>query len=119
MVYRFKSDLTWSDVTPKSLFLNRRQIIAGAAALVAAGPALGKIAAKPSRYSTDAAPNTLADITSYNNYYEFGTGKEDPAANAGTLTTKPWSVKIDGLVDKPGDYGLEDILANVALEERI
>jgi sulfoxide reductase catalytic subunit YedY len=119
MVYRFKTDLKWSDVTPRALFMNRRQIIAGGAALALAGPALAKIAAQPSAYSTDAKPNTLEDITSYNNYYEFGTGKEDPAAYAGSLTTIPWSVRIDGLVDKPGDYGLDDILKGVTLEERI
>ena len=116
---RWRSDLKWSDVTPKSVFLNRRQLIVGAAALGLAGPAAAKIAAKPSDYSTDEPPNTFEDIASYNNFYEFGTGKEDPAAYAGSLTTKPWTVTIDGMVDKPGDYGLEDILANVTLEERI
>ena len=116
---RVNSNLNWSDVTPKALFLNRRHLIAGAAAAVIAGPALAKIAAKPSAYSTDAAPNTLQEITSYNNYYEFGTGKEDPAASAAGLVTDPWSIKIDGMVDKPGDYALGDILTGMTLEERI
>ena len=116
---RVNSNLNWSDVTPKALFLNRRHLIAGAAAAVIAGPALAKIAAKPSVYSTDAAPNTLQEITSYNNYYEFGTGKEDPAASAAGLVTDPWSIKIDGMVDKPGDYALGDILTGMTLEERI
>jgi sulfoxide reductase catalytic subunit YedY len=115
----FRADLGWSDVTPKQLFLNRRQIIAAAAAMALAGPAAAKIAAKASRWSTDEAPNTFEDITSYNNFYEFGTGKEDPAAYAGSLTTKPWSVRIDGMVDRPGDYDLDDLLKGVALEERI
>ncbi|MBS0563729.1 MAG: protein-methionine-sulfoxide reductase catalytic subunit MsrP [Proteobacteria bacterium] len=119
MIDRFRSDLTWSDVTPRGMFLNRRQLIAGAAGLAFAGPAAAKIAARPSAYSTDATPNSLADITSYNNYYEFGTGKDDPAANAGGLTISPWSVEIGGMVDKPGSYGLEDILKHVTLEERI
>ena len=81
--------LAWSDVTPKPLWVNRRQLIAGAAALVATPalvrPAMARIEAAPSPYSTDAEPNTLEDFTSYNNYYEFGTGKEDPAAYAGAL----------------------------------
>ncbi len=119
MRHPFRTDLKWSDVTPKEMFLNRRQLIAGAAALGLAGPAMAKIAARPSALSTDEAPNTLEDITSYNNYYEFGTGKEDPALAAGGLTISPWSVRIDGMVDRPGDYGLEDILAKVTLEERI
>ena len=119
MTQRWTAGLNWSDVTPRSVFLNRRALILGAGALAVAGPAAAKIMAKPSAYSTDAPPNSYEDVTGYNNYYEFGTGKEDPAANAGTLTTSPWSVKIDGQVDRPGDYGLEDILAKASLEERI
>ena len=122
MVYRFKSDLKWSAVTPKSDYLNRRQLLGGAGALVLgamAGPALAKIAAKPSLYSTDAKPNTLEEISTYNNYYEFGTGKGDPAKHAHQLTTDPWSVRIDGLVDRPGSYDLADIMQGVDLEERI
>lgn len=113
------ADLGWSAVTPKSLFLNRRALITGGAALAVAGPAYARIDARPSPLSTDAVPNSLQDIASYNNYYEFGTGKDDPAAYAGALTVDPWSVRIDGLVDRPGDYGLGDILKSVTLEERI
>lgn len=108
----FKSDLRWSDVTPQHLFLNRRQIIAGAAAL-AASPALA------AGYSTDEAPNSFEDITNYNNYYEFGYGKQDPAAYAGDLTTSPWKVVVDGMVDKPGTYDLGDLIAGLPIEERI
>ena len=108
----FKPDLRWSDVTPQHLFLNRRQIIAGAAAL-AASPALA------AGYSTDEPPNSFEDITNYNNYYEFGYGKADPAAFAGGLTTSPWSVKVDGMVDKPGTYDLGDLIAGLPVEERI
>ena len=82
MPFRFRSSLRWSDVTPKSTWLNRRQLISGAAALVAS-PALARIDAAPSGYSTDIAPNSLEDITNYNNFYEFGTDKGDPARYAG------------------------------------
>ena len=109
----FKTNLRWSDVTPQALFLNRRQIMAGGAALLAS-PALGK---SPS--STDDAPNTVEEISGYNNYYEFGTAKEDPAAYAGTLTTTPWTVQVDGLVDKPGTYDLGDLISGMTMEERI
>ena len=109
----FKSTLRWSDVTPQALFLNRRQIMAGGAALLVS-PALAK-----SPYSTDDAPNTFEEISGYNNYYEFGTSKEDPAAYAGTLTTTPWTVQIDGLVDKPGTYDLGDLISGMTIEERI
>lgn len=114
-----KPDLNWSDVTPRSVFLNRRQWIAGAAALGIAGPAMAKIDAKPSQYSTDEEPNSFDEITSYNNFYEFGTNKEDPAKEAHVLTTDPWSVTIDGMVDRPGDYDFGDIMSGVTLEERI
>lgn len=110
----FKPEYTAADVTPQHLFLNRRQLIAGAAAL-AAGPAC----AATSPYSTDEAPNSYEDITTYNNYYEFGYEKTDPAEYAGALKTEPWSVKVDGLVDKPGTYALADLIGDMPIEERI
>ena len=110
--------LAWSDVTPKGLWLNRRQWMTGAAALIAS-PALAQITAVPSRFSTDVEPNTLEDITAYNNFYEFGTGKEDPMRLADKLTIDPWSVVVDGLVDKPGTYDLADLVKDQPLEERI
>ena len=111
--------LKWSDVTPKPLWLNRRQLMAGGAAALLATPALARIEAAKSAYSTDEAPNSLEDITSYNNFYEFGTGKEDPATYAGALTVDPWSIAIDGLVDRPGTYDLADVMQGQPLEERI
>ncbi|SPH23869.1 Protein-methionine-sulfoxide reductase catalytic subunit MsrP [Defluviimonas aquaemixtae] len=119
MLSRFRPDLGWSDVTPRAAFLNRRQLLAGAAALTVAGPAAAKLSYVKSDYSTDLEPNTFEEITRYNNFYEFGTGKDDPMAHARQLTTDPWSVKIDGLVDRAGDYDLADLLSGVALEERI
>ena len=118
MTPRFKSGLNWSDVTPKELFYNRRQILAGGVAALAFGASGGRAQAA-SQYSTDALPNTLTEISNYNNYYEFGLGKEDPAAYAGGLTTEPWTVKVDGMVDKPGDYALGDLIAGMPIEERI
>ena len=109
----FKTNLRWSDVTPKSLFLNRRQIMTGAAAIAMAGPALAE------GYSTDEEPTSLEDISTYNNYYEFGYDKADPAAYADQLTTDPWSVTVDGLVDKPGTYALADLIKGQPIEERI
>ena len=115
----FRNDLGWSDVTPRPLWLNRRQIIASAGAMALAGPALAGLSYVKSPLSTDAEPNTLEDITSYNNFYEFGFDKSDPARYAGAMTTDPWSVQIDGLVDKPGAYALDDLMQGVTLEERI
>jgi methionine sulfoxide reductase catalytic subunit len=123
MAYRFRPDLKYSDVTPKADYLNRRSLMAGLGGSVVAAmtglPASARSPLKTSIYSTKAEPNSLKDITSYNNFYEFGTGKDDPARNAHTLTTANWSVKIDGLVDKPGDYGIDDIMQGLTIEERI
>jgi len=113
-----------SEITPRGAWVNRRRLMALAAAAGAASalPALASAAALSfvkSPLSTDEPPTALKDITSYNNYYEFGTGKEDPKANAHTLKTEPWSVTIDGLVSKPQTLALEDILKSASLEERI
>ena len=113
--------LSWSDVTPEAIWLNRRSFMAGAAAgaaALSAGPALA-LSGAPSRFSTDAEPNSFEEITNYNNFYEFGFGKEDPARYADAMTTDPWSVEIGGLVERPGSYGVEDLAPENALEERI
>ena len=113
MANRWTNTLTRADVTPKGLFMNRRQLIAGAAGLGVAS------VAGMARAQDALVPNTIEEISGYNNYYEFGTGKEDPAANAGAMRTSPWSIKVDGLVDKPGDYALADLLDGLTVEERI
>ncbi len=113
MAYRWTNDLTHADVTPKAAFLNRRQLIAGTVGFGAIAAGL------PAAAQEALEPNTLQEIQSYNNYYEFGTGKSDPAENAHQLEVSPWSVKVDGMVDNPGDYGLEDLLAGLTVEERI
>ncbi|WP_134680790.1 protein-methionine-sulfoxide reductase catalytic subunit MsrP [Paracoccus ravus] len=109
--------LKWSDVTPEADYLSRRVFLAAGAASIA-GPALG-LTGKPSGLSTDEKPNSLEEITNYNNFYEFGTGKTDPAQFSGSLKTSPWSVRIDGMVERPGSYGVEDLAPDAALEERI
>jgi len=112
MAHRWTNTLTRADATPKAAWLNRRQIMAGmggAAALLAAGQGRAQ----------ELVPNTLEQISSYNNYYEFGVGKDDPARNAGGLVTQPWSIRVDGLVDRPGDYALADLLEGLTVEERI
>ncbi len=116
MAYRWKNTLNDNDVTDHALFLNRRQIMGGAAGLGLAAAIGGPRAALAQEVLE---PNSFEDITSYNNFYEFGTGKDDPAKNAGSLTTTPWTVTIDGLVDKPGEYDFGDIMAKMTVEERI
>jgi len=114
MANRWINRLTDRDVTDEAQYLNRRQIMGGAmAGLGLAG--LGQGAAAQEGLT----PNDYEDITQYNNYYEFGTGKDDPAKYAGALTTAPWTVTIAGMVDKPGDYAFEDIMKAMTIEERI
>jgi len=124
VLIRNTPDIPRSEITPKSVYLGRRAFLmgaAGASALALVPAALAAATGAPSQGpdATDEPQTRKADATSYNNFYEFGSDKEDPAANAHTLTTAPWSVKIDGLVGKPGTYTLEDILKPVTLEERI
>lgn len=114
MAHRWKSTLTRADVTPYAAFLNRRQLMGGALGLGLVGAA-GMAQSK----QADLEPNSWEDITQYNNFYEFGTGKEDPAAYSGALTTDPWSVTIDGMVDRPGEFDFKDIMAEMTIEERI
>ncbi|MCU4651481.1 protein-methionine-sulfoxide reductase catalytic subunit MsrP [Roseibacterium sp. SDUM158016] len=116
MAYRYRSDLTRDDVTPKDVYLNRRQIMAGAGAMMGAGLLTGEARAQD---AWDLTPTAYEDATSYNNFYEFGTDKGDPARNARMMTTEPWSVVIDGMVDRPGTYSFEDVVAGMTIEERI
>lgn len=116
MARRWTNTLTPADVTPKAAFLNRRQIMAGLGGMAG----LAGLGALPQAARAEALePNSWEDVTTYCNYYEFGTGKGDPAKYAGQMTTSPWSVKIDGLVDRPGDYDFQQILGEMTLEERI
>ena len=124
-----------SEITPRALVENRRQavqhLLLGAGALTAPSWATGQtqapgklppLAHKPSQVPGAQAldkPSAYQDATGYNNFYEFGTDKSDPAANAHTLKTTPWTVDIEGLVKKPGRWALEDVMALGAMEERI
>ncbi len=114
-----------SEITPEHIYLSRRSVVAGLAAT-------GVVAALPSARAADLAPfrrnaalsttesaNSFEDITTYNNFYEFGTSKEDPARNAGGFRPRPWSVTVSGEAARTGTYTLEDILKPHPLEERI
>ncbi len=112
-----------SEITPRDVYLRRREFMGGAiASLMLAGTPFANAASltfAKSAFSTDEPLTPKADVTSYNNFYEFGTGKGDPSSYAGSLKTSPWTVKIDGLVSKPATFTLDDILKSASLEERI
>lgn len=120
-----------SEITPEAVFLNRRNLIKSAAAGVASATALDVAADEDQSadallgYTADPDPSLAAErtpydaVTSYNNFYEFGTDKSDPARHAHAMTTDPWTVKVGGLVEKPGELHLEDLLSGFDLQERI
>ena len=111
MAFRWKNTLTHADATPEPLWLNRRAVLAG---MAGAGTLGGSVAAQESL-----EPNTWEEITTYNNFYEFGTGKSDPSDNAGNMVTDGWEITIDGLVDNPGTFSLADLTADMTMEERL
>lgn len=116
MAHRWKNDMTRADVTPKTHWMNRRQLMRGAAGI---GLATAGFAGQAVAQAGALEPNTFDEITSYNNFYEFGTGKEDPARNAQALEIEPWSIQVDGLVENPGEYSLAELLDGLTEEERI
>src|SRR5215831_1178374 len=126
MLIKKPSDIPSSEITPEDSYLNRRQFLAAAGIVAAAAAVAGSISALPAfsesgrrKQQEEDKPNTWDEITTYNNYYEFGTDKEDPSANARKFKTRPWTVKVDGLVKKPADYALEDLVKPFKVEDRI
>jgi len=136
MLIRRAPDLTYSDVTPKSVYLDRRKFlramgIVGATAV--AGKGLFDLALRPrtafaatqfaglikSPFSTSEKQNSLNDVSHYNNFYEFGTDKSDPAKNAQNLKTSPWTVSVEGEVKTPRKFTMDEILKLAPLEERV
>ena len=145
MLLKRNPDIPSSEITEEGLYLRRREFIrvAGSAAIAAAAAPLLACAAEPAgaapaenggrfdaagvpltgykekAVTTDEKLNSFEEITGYNNFYEFGTGKGDPAAYSKNLKTSPWTVKVDGLCNKPADYHVEDLIQPAQLEERI
>lgn len=137
MLIRPPSDIPSSEITPEQVYLRRREIMRAAAAggVLAALSPLPSFAKEPMRqalefsaalpehadhgFYTDEAKTPEQDVTHYNNFYEFGLDKGEPAARSGKFQVKPWTVTIDGEVERPGEYALDDLLRGVALEERI
>jgi sulfoxide reductase catalytic subunit YedY len=126
MLIRKPADLRHSDVTPKQSYLNRRRFLAAGSAIAGAwalptpaGATMKLNNVKKSGYTVNEKITPLADITSYNNYYEFGTQKEDPSHYANTLRPSPWQVVVGGLVNKPKTFDLDAVMKIAPLEERI
>jgi sulfoxide reductase catalytic subunit YedY len=120
------SDVPSSEITPEALYVDRREFVAAAGG-AAIGAALPRFAfgqdpqpvGTPIGLQPDDKPTPWEDVTSYNNFYEFGTDKSDPKQNAQKFKTSPWTVKVEGLCGKPGQYQLEDFLKPSKVEDRI
>jgi len=136
MLLKRGPDLKYSDVTPRDIYLNRRKFLYGmglAGGLALAGKSVANLTFPSARayaatslpglvkgpFSTDEKVTPEHDVTTYNNYYEFGTDKGDPAKNAQKFVTSPWSVSVEGEVAKPRKFTMEEILKLAPLEERI
>ncbi len=133
MLIRRSSDIKSCEITDRDLFLNRREFLRAAAGLGVAGGLYGAgmfmsgtaqagtrlAGVKKSAYTVSDAVTPLEAVTNYNNFYEFGTDKDDPAAHAGKLKTWPWQVKVEGEIKKPKTYDIDELLKLAPLEERI
>jgi sulfoxide reductase catalytic subunit YedY len=117
MLIRQASDIPASEITPESVYLNRREFMKAMSAAVLATTAVPQTAKGP--YDTTERVTPWEHATTYNNYYEFGTGKDEPAQYAGNFKTKPWTVAVEGLVKKPTVYNLEDLIKGLATEDRV
>jgi len=130
MLIKRAADIKSHEITEPAVYAERRRFLratsAATLALAAGGllPAVTVAGRKLDyrvnpRFSTDEALTSLKDVTRYNNFYEFGTSKEAPARNAHSLRPSPWTVRVEGEVEKPADYHLEDLIASSQLEERV
>ena len=136
MLIRRPDDIKPSEITDEALYIDRRRFLALTGALGAAAAGLsgctggesdaarrwasadGDVDGAPAPAEQQDKVNSLEEITSYNNFYEFGTDKEDPKHNSGAFRPQPWTVKVEGLVKKPGDYHLEDLIKPHKIEDR-
>ena len=119
MLIRRPPDLLASEITDESLFWNRRDFIAAAGLGAAAVGGLLPLRSLLPRRADDEKLTPWEDVTGYNNFYEFGTGKDDPARNAGSLRTRPWKVEIAGEVKRPAMYDLDELLKPFTPVERV
>ncbi|MFP5418151.1 MAG: protein-methionine-sulfoxide reductase catalytic subunit MsrP [Gammaproteobacteria bacterium] len=128
MLIRTFKDIPSSEITPPEIYRERRRFMQGMG-VIAAGAALGVApesragvkldGVRSTAYTVDDTPTPFKAVTTYNNFYEFGVGKDDPAERAGSLKTRPWTVTVEGEVGKPGTYDIDTLIKRAPLEERV
>lgn len=122
MLIKRATDIPSSEITSESLYNNRREFIKAATAslgVAAMGSMLPATASAASKYDTDEPKTPLANVTSYNNYYEFSTDKEEPALMATGFRLRPWRIAVSGMVKKPATYDIDTLLKGIAMEDRV
>ena len=135
MLIKRGPDISSSEITDEALYRHRREFMRNAGRAVVGAGMLSLLPSKavsaflqdkqswkpsnPSQYNTTEDLTPFKDITSYNNFYEFGLDKDDPSLNAGTLKTSPWSIEVAGLVKKPAVYSLEEVVKGEVMEDRV
>jgi len=128
MLIRPPTDIAPSEITPPEIYRDRRRFMQGMGALVAgaalvtasdAGAGTKLAGVRDSIHTLDEKPTPYKDVTTYNNFYEFGTGKDDPADRAGSLKARPWTVAIEGEVRRPQTWDIDALLKLAPLEERV
>jgi methionine sulfoxide reductase catalytic subunit len=111
MLIQRAADILSSEITPEKVYRNRREFMMMASAIV--------LQSRRGLYDTTEPVTPYEAATTYNNYYEFGTGRDDPSKNAGILKVKPWTVSVEGLVKKPAKYDLDDLIKGLPVEDRV
>lgn len=122
MLIKKATDIPSSEITSEYVYRNRRQFLKAAGITLGAaslGALVPRTASAASKYDTDEKQTPLADVSTYNNYYEFGTGKDEPVVNARRFQLRPWTIAVSGMVKKPATYNLEDLLKGITMEDRI
>jgi len=119
MLIRRPDDIPSSSITPESVYLNRREFVGAAGALAMGALAVPSALAATSRDRQDLKPTSEDIVTSYNNFYEFGTGKDEPKDQAENFKTIPWTVKIEGMVKTPKTWDLQDLMTGLTIEDRV
>ena len=109
-----------SEITPEDTYMNRRRFMTLASGLtIAVSSASGWAQTKKGPYDTDEKQTPYKDVTTYNNFYEFGIDKDDASRNAKNFRTQPWTVSVEGFVKKPQTYALDDLIKGLTIEDRI